>query len=503
MMAPMNPERRRAPRMTLEGLAYITLDPGNGGMILNVSEGGLCFRAVVPVQNRGTIHFRFSEPNVRIEADGELAWSDETQKKGGLRFTNLSAESRQQIRHWINQPAPLVTADRRYAPPLPSPLKSPAAGASPFNSNAASSVSATPQMLSPKIRAQGILKGFPGGLATGLLVSVVFGAALLIHSHRERFGESLIQWGERLGARSKLHTAPAEPHIPPQETNTAAAPSSERSAGIAVYHPYERASQPVPRAIKVEPSQNEPKIPPKIPVLSAPLPLAEAINSQVFAPPSLPVIPVAPTSNFNPSVFAPVSPPANFFGNRIEMSKETGFELPFSKYLEVGKFKEKSWADRTTDRLAQLGFHAVVTQRGHLWMSSYYVLVGPYNNDREFETAHKGLASRGFKSRSFERGSRSFTLRSGLKMSGQLSLNGTPIPFGDYIISWEAYASEAVVKFEGEHSAVFSTRGKLVKLPIWHEHNAFVYKRNADGSQTLLEIRFGGTNQTLVFGKSS
>ena len=136
-------------------------------------------------------------------------------------------------------------------------------------------------------------------------------------------------------------------------------------------------------------------------------------------------------------------------------------------------------------------------------MSSYYVLVGPYNNDREFGAAHKGLASRGFKSRSLERGSRSFTLRSGLKMNGQLSLNGTAIPFGDYIITWESYASEAAVKFEGEHGAVFSTEGKLVKLPIWHEHNAFVYKRNADGSQTLLEIRFGGTNQTLVFGKSS
>jgi hypothetical protein len=504
MMEPMmKPERRRAPRMTLQGLAYITLDLGNGGMILNVSEGGLCFRAVVPVQNTGTIHFWFSEPNVRIEADGELAWSDEMQKKGGLRFTNLSAESRQQIRHWMNQPAPLVTADRRYAPPLPSPPKSPAMGASPSNSNTARSGLATPQMLSLKKKAQGILKGFPGGLATGLLVSVVFSAALLIHSHRERFGESLIRWGERLGARSKLQTAPAEPRTERQETTTAASPSSALSAGIPGYQPYEQASKPVLSAIKVEPSLNQPKIPPKIPLLSAPISVPSAVNSAVFAPPSLPVIPVTPTSDFDPGVFASVPPPTNFFANRTEASKEAGLELPSSKYLEVGKFKEKLLADRTTDRLTQLGFHAIVTERGHLWTSSYYVLVGPYNKDREFEAAHKGLASWGFKSRSLERGSRSFTLRSGLKMNGQLSLNGTPIPFGDYVISWESYASEAVVKFEGEHSVVFSTVGKLAKLPIWHEHNAFVYKRNADGSQTLLEIRFGGTNQTLVFGKSS
>src|SRR5205807_100711 len=83
-----------------------------------------------PVLKTGTLHFRLSEPNVRIEADGELAWSDETLKKGGLRFTNLSAETRQQIRHWINQPAMLRTADHRYAPPLPTPRESPSVGAS-------------------------------------------------------------------------------------------------------------------------------------------------------------------------------------------------------------------------------------------------------------------------------------------------------------------------------------------------------------------------------------
>jgi cell division protein FtsN len=497
MMAPMtNPERRRTPRLTLEGLAYITLDPGNGGMILNVSEEGLCFRAVVPIQGRRTIHFCLSEPNVRIEADGELAWSDETHKKGGLRFTNISAESRQQIRHWISPPA-----DGTPTRPLPSPPKSSGAGL--FNGNPARSGSGTPQMRSPKTRAQGVLKGFPGGLATGLLVSAVFSAALWIHSHPQRLGESLILWGERLGARSKLQTAPAGPHIAPQETSAAAPPSSE---GISVYHPDDQASQPFPRAVKAESSQNEPQIPTwislKAPALSPVVPVADAIDSQVLAAPSLPEIPVAPASNFSPTVLASMPPPTNLFTNRVEVSKEAGFE-PSSKYLEVGKFKEKSWADRTTDRLGQLGFHATVTQRGHLWMSSYYVLVGPYTNDREFEAAHKGLASWGYKSRSLERGSRRFPLRSGVKMNGQLTLNGTPIPFDDYVVSWESYASEAVVKFEGEHSAVISTEGKLIKAPAWHQYNAFVYKRNADGSRALLEIRFGGTNQTLVFGKFS
>jgi hypothetical protein len=129
-------------------------------------------------------------------------------------------------------------------------------------------------------------------------------------------------------------------------------------------------------------------------------------------------------------------------------------------------------------------------------MGSYYVLVGPYGNDREVKAAHQGLMSRGFKPRSFERGSRNFSTGSGFK------LNGIPISFGDYFISWEAYASDAVVKFEDKRSVVITTEAKLIRGPRWHSNNASVYIINADGSRTLIEIRFAGTNHTLVFGKS-
>jgi hypothetical protein len=486
----MNPERRQAPRMTVEALTYITLEPGNGGMILNVSEGGICFRAAIPVLKTGTLHFRLSEPNVRIEADGELAWSDETLKKGGLRFTNLSAETRQQIRHWINQPAMLRTADHRFAPPLPTPRESPAVGASRPNAKTVRS-SATAEVLSLKIKIRRLLRGFSGGLATGLLIAALFAAAFLLYANRERFGESLIQWGERLGARSRLRTVPAESHPGPQEPSTTPSSLSAVSAPMPVYRSDEPVSQPAPRAAKSDPV----KLEPTVPVRSAPIPRADADISPALPPASLPVIPIA--ANLNPGVFAFAPPTANFSSTRMETSKEAGIELPSERYLEVGKFKERFRADQTTDRLGQLGFPAIVTQRGHLWMSSYYVLVGPYGNDREVKAAHQGLMSRGFKPRSFERGSRNFSLRSGFK------LNGIPIPFGDYSISWESYASDAVVKFDDKRRVVITTEGKLVRSLDWHENNAFVYIINADGSRTLLEIRFAGTNQALVFGKSS
>jgi hypothetical protein len=493
MVAPtMKSERRQTPRMTVEELIYITLEPGNGGMILNVSEGGICFHAAIPVLKTGTLHFRLCEHNVRIEADAELAWSDETLKKGGLRFTNLSSETRQQIRHWINQPAMLRAADRTYAPTLPSPRESPAVGASRPNAETVRSPAGA-EVLSLKIKIRRVLRGFSGGLATGLLISALFSAAFFLYAKRERFGESLIQWGERLGARSRLQTA--EPHRGPQEASTTSSSLPAVSDPIPVYRSDEPVSQPAPRA-KSDPVKLEPTVPVRS-ALPRPILRADAVISPALPPASLSVIPIAPTSNLNPGVFGSAPPTVSFSSNRIETSKEAGIELPSERYLEVGKFKERFRADQTTDRLGQLGFPAIVTQRGHLWMSSYYVLVGPYGNDREVKAAHKGLMSRGFKPRTFERGSRNFSSLSGFK------LNGIPVPSGDYSISWESYASDAVVKFEDKRSVVITTEGKLIRGPSWHYYNALVYIINADGSRTLLEVRLAGTNQTLVFGKSS
>src|SRR5580700_2779043 len=115
----MNPERRQTSRTTLNRLAYINLESNNGAIVLNVSNDGLCFHSVEPVQRSETIRFWFLDYNHRIEADGKLAWMDETQKTGGLRFTTLSTEARLQIRDWISQPATQPTAGRRSTPASP------------------------------------------------------------------------------------------------------------------------------------------------------------------------------------------------------------------------------------------------------------------------------------------------------------------------------------------------------------------------------------------------
>jgi hypothetical protein len=104
--------------------------------------------------------------------------------------------------------------------------------------------------------------------------------------------------------------------------------------------------------------------------------------------------------------------------------------------------------------------------------------------------------SRGFKPRPFERGSRGISFRSGL------TVNGARAPVGDYTISWESYVTDASVKLLRDNSVVATADGRWVKRDVKYSHDAYVYRRNMDGSRTLLEIHFGGMRQALVFGKS-
>src|SRR5215471_9143498 len=109
-------ERRLSPRKKLDEVVYIDLQPGNGGVVSDVSQGGLGFHTVRPVEQAGPIRFWFSlRAGDRIEATGELAWTDETKKAGGLRFTNLSQSAREKIRNYLVQssmPIPVASGFR-------------------------------------------------------------------------------------------------------------------------------------------------------------------------------------------------------------------------------------------------------------------------------------------------------------------------------------------------------------------------------------------------------
>ena len=98
----VNPERRCVPRERPEQLSYVHLEPEGGGIVLNASQAGIAFHAAGPVRQRGPIRVRISpNPDVQIDLMAEIAWTDQTKKVGGLRFTEPGEDAQNRIRQWL------------------------------------------------------------------------------------------------------------------------------------------------------------------------------------------------------------------------------------------------------------------------------------------------------------------------------------------------------------------------------------------------------------------
>jgi hypothetical protein len=111
----MHVERRRLQRKSPRKLSYIQFEGGNGGLVLNVSEYGMAFQSVYPVEHHGIIGFSISpSPEQQIQATADVVWMDQAKRVGGLRFTDLSAFSRQQIDSWLRQIAKSATNADNY-----------------------------------------------------------------------------------------------------------------------------------------------------------------------------------------------------------------------------------------------------------------------------------------------------------------------------------------------------------------------------------------------------
>ena len=90
-----------------------------------------------------------------------------------------------------------------------------------------------------------------------------------------------------------------------------------------------------------------------------------------------------------------------------------------------------------------------------------------------------------------------------VKLPYAASVHGTQLAPGEYQINWETHSPEATVTFTQKKSVVATAEGKLVERPTKFQNNSIVFSTNPDGSRTIVEIRFGGTNQVLTFGESS
>ena len=133
----MNANRRSQERKLPEQIVLCKLGGEKSSSVLNLSEDGLCFESLTPIEETGLLHVRLSaDLNSPIEATGRLAWIDPAKRTGGLSFLELSAPARQQIRAWLRlsensaaveetvaRPCRSVTkqADDRAVPDKPAP----------------------------------------------------------------------------------------------------------------------------------------------------------------------------------------------------------------------------------------------------------------------------------------------------------------------------------------------------------------------------------------------
>jgi hypothetical protein len=107
-------------------LVYVELGPFNGGMVLGICDLGLTFRAVAPLKSDGPINFTFAlDGKTRLQGVGEIAWTEEDGKTGGLKFTTVPPQFRESLRAWLQQDdVSPKNAGREYTPASALPLDS-------------------------------------------------------------------------------------------------------------------------------------------------------------------------------------------------------------------------------------------------------------------------------------------------------------------------------------------------------------------------------------------
>jgi hypothetical protein len=94
--------QRQFPRQIIRSLVYVTLDDSGAGTLQDVSPGGCAVRSASPVktQERVRVRFDLGSPRVRVDAEGEVVWS---QSSGltGVRFAELPPKTEKQLKDWM------------------------------------------------------------------------------------------------------------------------------------------------------------------------------------------------------------------------------------------------------------------------------------------------------------------------------------------------------------------------------------------------------------------
>jgi hypothetical protein len=232
------------------------MEPDIQAIVQNISDEGLCFHALTPVTQSGTIRFSFAENGHRTEAIGELVWIDPAKKTGGLRFTSMSLASRERIRNWLDQAAAVPNAGVVPEPAPPRSRISPPSGVDSVQPHAAPRAYVPPPgspVIQPTMPGFALLEGesqhmpytweqemarqeyrpkFFQGFVTGALITVILAAiAFFVYGNPAAV---LAQWRAMTAAtpatRTTTDTPPPPAGVPPPSASQSLPPSGNVEA---------------------------------------------------------------------------------------------------------------------------------------------------------------------------------------------------------------------------------------------------------------------------------
>ena len=90
-------------RRKLSPMAYVELGQDNGGILLNLGEGGFAVQSALALTSREFQALRFQVPAVQgwLTAGGRIVWMSDSKKEAGIQFTELPGEARREIQRWV------------------------------------------------------------------------------------------------------------------------------------------------------------------------------------------------------------------------------------------------------------------------------------------------------------------------------------------------------------------------------------------------------------------
>lgn len=331
-------ERRLYHRKTLNPLPYISLGPDKGGIVLDVSEQGLRFRATTPTESLAPIHFSFSAHSDLVEGIAELVWTDQANKTGGLRFTELSDDAREVIRKWPHESDLELSVGEDFMLHMPASdeSRSGAPGRGLFDAAHQFAGRMENHFKEQKHR-------FLVPLSIAIVAILVSGLSYV--RHRE-VGEWLVRLGTRVSGEGQMQIV--KQAVP--STSSMQPPAIDEASG---------------RKLEVDATQQP----------AAPHPTDAAPPSISKGNASKPALPQTSTSNIRPRTPA-----------------ASGREL----VVQVAALKRESDARELADSLRQKNFQAFVRTRPA--DALYRVMLGPYASTAAARTAVDSLKKAGFDS---------------------------------------------------------------------------------------------------------